>query len=56
MLPSMRHFLRFIDLDSTFDSYGFKHKVSITPTADMNVLMQVLEWWYVQDELKASSV
>lgn len=28
MLPSMRHFLRFIDLDETFDSYGFKHKVS----------------------------
>jgi 2-polyprenyl-6-methoxyphenol hydroxylase-like FAD-dependent oxidoreductase len=27
MLPSMRHFLRFIDLDSTFDGYGFKHKV-----------------------------
>lgn len=27
MLPSMRHFLRFIDLDSTFDKYGFKIKV-----------------------------
>lgn len=26
MLPSMRHFLRFIDLDSTFDSYGFVQK------------------------------
>ncbi|OOQ91177.1 radH flavin-dependent halogenase [Penicillium brasilianum] len=26
MLPSMRHFLRFIDLDSTFDNYGFKIK------------------------------
>jgi hypothetical protein len=23
----MRHFLRFIDLDSTFDKYGFKIKV-----------------------------
>lgn len=30
MLPSMRHFLRFIDLDSTFDSYGFKQKVNPT--------------------------
>ncbi|KAL8722780.1 MAG: hypothetical protein Q9225_000791 [Loekoesia sp. 1 TL-2023] len=27
MLPSMRHLLRFIDLDSTFDSYGFTKKV-----------------------------
>lgn len=27
MLPSIRHFLRFIDLDSTFDSYGFVQKV-----------------------------
>jgi hypothetical protein len=29
MLPSMRHFLRFIDLDSTFDKYGFKIKVRV---------------------------
>jgi len=27
MLPSMRHFLRFIDLDETFDKYGFVQKV-----------------------------
>jgi flavin-dependent dehydrogenase len=27
MLASMRHFLRFIDLDKTFDEYGFKKKV-----------------------------
>jgi flavin-dependent dehydrogenase len=27
MLASMRHFLRFIDLDSKFDQYGFKKKV-----------------------------
>ena len=27
MLPSMRHFLRFIDLDSTFDNFGFRVKV-----------------------------
>lgn len=27
MLASMRHFLRFIDLDSQFDSYGFVKKV-----------------------------
>lgn len=26
MLASMRHFLRFIDLDSTFDQYGFNQK------------------------------
>ncbi|MCJ1246514.1 hypothetical protein MMC30_003722 [Trapelia coarctata] len=26
MLASMRHFLRFIDLDSTFDAYGFTKK------------------------------
>ncbi|KAE8337078.1 hypothetical protein BDV24DRAFT_177948 [Aspergillus arachidicola] len=26
MLPSIRHFLRFIDLDSKFDSYGFVNK------------------------------
>lgn len=28
MLASIRHFLRFIDLDSEFDSYGFTKKVS----------------------------
>ena len=28
MIASMRHFLRFIDLDSTFDEYGFQKKVS----------------------------
>lgn len=28
MLPSMRHFLHFIDLDSTFGAYGFTQKVS----------------------------
>ena len=27
MLASMRHFLRFIDLDSTFDNHGFQKKV-----------------------------
>ena len=31
MVASMRHFLRFIDLDSTFDSYGFVKKVSPLP-------------------------
>ena len=30
MLPSIRHFLRFIDLDSKFDSYGFVNKVGFT--------------------------
>lgn len=29
MLASMRHFLRFIDVDSTFDNYGFVQKVSL---------------------------
>ena len=28
MVASMRHFLRFVDLDSTFDNYGFVKKVS----------------------------
>ena len=27
MLPSMRHFLRFIELDETFLNHGFKIKV-----------------------------
>ena len=31
MVASMRHFLRFIDLDSTFDNYGFVKKVSPFP-------------------------
>ncbi|MCJ1382991.1 hypothetical protein MMC17_006104 [Xylographa soralifera] len=30
MLPSMRHFLRFIDLDSTFDKHGFVQKNGAT--------------------------
>lgn len=34
MLPSIRHFLRFIDLDSKFDSYGFVQKVSSIQTAE----------------------
>lgn len=29
MLASIRHFLRFIDVDSTFDKYGFVQKVSL---------------------------
>lgn len=32
MVASMRHFLRFIDLDSTFDKYGFVKKVSPFPS------------------------
>jgi hypothetical protein len=28
MLPSLRNYLRFIDLDSQFDSYRFTKKVS----------------------------
>ncbi|KAI1372125.1 hypothetical protein F4677DRAFT_274912 [Hypoxylon crocopeplum] len=30
MLPSVRHFLKFIDLDKTFDSYGFRVKNGAT--------------------------
>lgn len=29
MLASMRHFLRFIDLEKTFDNYGFQIKASV---------------------------
>ncbi len=29
MLASLRHFLRFIDLDETFDKYGFNVKVGL---------------------------
>lgn len=28
MLPSIRHYLRFIELDTVFDKYGFTRKVS----------------------------
>lgn len=28
MLPSLRHYLRFVDLDSAFDKHGFNKKVS----------------------------
>ena len=28
MLPSIRHYLRFIDLESVFDEHGFNRKVS----------------------------
>jgi hypothetical protein len=31
MLPSFRHFLRYIDLDSTFLDHGFTQKVSQQP-------------------------
>jgi flavine halogenase len=30
MLPSMRHYLRFIDLEQEYDARGFMHKVSAT--------------------------
>lgn len=29
MLASIRHFLRFIDLEKTFDNYGFQIKVNV---------------------------
>lgn len=28
MLASIRHFLKFVDLDQKFDKYGFQKKVS----------------------------
>ena len=31
MVASIRHFLRFIDLDSTFNEHGFVRKVSYLP-------------------------
>jgi hypothetical protein len=31
MLPSMRHFLEFIDYYDTFNSHGFIKKVSASP-------------------------
>lgn len=27
MLPSIRHFFRFIELDEEFNKHGFRHKV-----------------------------
>lgn len=30
MIPSMRHFLRFIDADDRFDSFGFVEKVTFS--------------------------
>ena len=35
MLPSMRHFLRFIDLDETFLNHGFKIKVNAVVTSSL---------------------
>ena len=34
MLASIRHFLRFIDVDSKFDEYGFTTKVRIETSID----------------------
>lgn len=33
MLASMRFFLRFIDLEKTFDDHGFEKKVRATDTS-----------------------
>lgn len=30
MLASIRHFLKFVDLDTKFDEYGFQKKVRYT--------------------------
>ena len=30
MLASMRHFIRFIDLEKTFDNHGFRRKVRVS--------------------------
>ena len=34
LLPSVRTFLRFVDLEKTFDSHGFYKKVSYTADGD----------------------
>lgn len=34
MLPSIRHYLRFIDLDEEFDKHGFQKKVSHGPVSN----------------------
>ena len=55
MLASLRHFLRFIDLDETFDSHGFNKKVDsqsfVVVVADADSLM--IERRSLQDEPKA---
>ena len=38
MLASIRHYLRFIDLDSTFDNYGFTKKVRLLTSYATSVL------------------
>lgn len=45
-LPSIRYFLRFIDLDKDFDAYGFMQKASCTksihvPDVPMLLILQV---------------
>ena len=41
MLPALRHFLRFIDLDETFDKHGFtiKARTVSTDTIFLDVLI-----------------
>lgn len=45
MLASLRHFLRFIDLDETFDAHGFNKKV------DWHFLKWIIETRMYADNL-----
>jgi hypothetical protein len=38
MLASMRFFLRFVELEETFDRHGFEKKVSVTCAEDRRIL------------------
>jgi hypothetical protein len=44
MLASIRHFLKFVDLDQKFDKYGFQKKVSYTFQGRCLELSQRSDW------------
>lgn len=51
MLPSFRHFLRFIELDDKFSNHGFQQKVKrfIEPTVLQRLAYRLsLEWGGIQ--------
>lgn len=50
MLASIRPFLRFIDVDSTFDAHGFQRKVSGFGYVTVPMLKQCTERCRVQTE------
>ena len=58
MLASLRHFLRFVDLDETFDNHGFNKKVRwcmVESKVDMGQYTDdfAIDGRSVQDELQA---